>query len=231
MSPVAAAFDFMYVCLFDIDGTLIDAGGAGESAMLRVLSRDFGLNEITGDIPSAGRTDAAITADLFSQHSIDHEHLPAFQKAYLAELSNALPQQNGCVLPGVLDIVENLHSRDDVALGLLTGNYEQAAWSKLAHYRLDRFFRFGAFGDIHPNRDDVARVAVDEYSARLGEIESDRVWIIGDTPSDIRCARAIEANVAAVATGGYSTEELAAHNPDVLLASLIEAQQFLDCLT
>lgn len=210
----------MYVCLFDIDGTLIDSGGAGESAMLEVLARDFDVFEIKGNIPIAGRTDAAITRDLFAHHDLAADQLPVFQQAYEQLLPNALSVKNGRVLPGVVTLLETLSKRDDVALGLLTGNYESAAWAKLVHFGLSHHFDFGAFGDVHPNRDDVARQAAKAVAASVGDVAADRIWVIGDTPSDIRCARAIDARVAAVATGVFDRTQLAPFDPDLLLDTL-----------
>lgn len=220
----------MYVCLFDIDGTLINSGGAGEAAMLEVLAEEFALTEITGNIPAAGRTDAAIVSDLFEQHGLTANDRDAFQQAYLSRLPNALLQKEGVVLPGVLDLVEELSRREDVFLGLLTGNYEVAAWAKLSHFGLDRYFTFGAFGDFHCNRDDVARAASDEISKQIGDVQPDRVWVVGDTPSDIRCARAVDAQVLAVATGIFDRVELEAHRPDILLDTLEAAEEFLNRL-
>ena len=217
----------MYVCLFDIDGTLIDAAGAGESAMLQTLREDYAFDEITGSIPSAGRTDAAITTDLFTQHGLDSDQLESFPQAYLRRLRETLPAKNGRVLPGARELVERLSRIDHLSIALLTGNYEAAAWAKLTHFGLAEQFSFGAFGDEHCNRDDVARVAVDQVRQRIGAVRSENIWVIGDTPADIRCARAVGARVAAVATGIFSAEELRPHEPDILMSTLEDAEDFL----
>lgn len=220
----------MYVCLFDIDGTLIDAGGAGEAAMKRVLAEEFGITEITGDIPAAGRTDAAITQDLFQQHDMPTGRLSEFRDAYFDRLGDALHKCQGQVLPGVPELLEMLAARDDVALGLLTGNFESSAWAKLDHYGLTDHFDFGAFGDVHENRDDVARVAMKSVHNRHTDVDASAVWVLGDTPADIRCARAVSASVVAVATGIFDRDQLDQHQPDVLLDSFATPGEFLSCI-
>jgi len=114
------------------------------------------------------------------------------------------------------------------ALGLLTGNTRAGARIKLAHYGLDQYFDFGGFGDNHFERDDVAREALSATRERLGDaVDLDRVWVIGDTPNDVRCGRAIQARTIAVATGDHTREELAAANPDHLAAIFADPEPVL----
>jgi phosphoglycolate phosphatase-like HAD superfamily hydrolase len=123
-----------------------------------------------------------------------------------------------------------LGSRTDVVLGLLTGNAREAARLKLEHFRLDCFFPFGAFGDRHVDRSDVAKEALSELRRRIGpEVDGRRIWVVGDTPLDISCARWIGARAVAVATGEHTRDQLRAAGPDLLLddfqdpASLLRA--------
>jgi phosphoglycolate phosphatase-like HAD superfamily hydrolase len=136
------------------------------------------------------------------------------------------------VLPGVEPLLARLHTRPGVVLGLLTGNIRQGANHKLSHFGLWDYFACGGFGDDHFERDDVARTAVAEVRAHLARLEASRasharldfdagdVWVIGDTPLDVQCARAVGARVVAVATGWHPAEELASHKPDYLFADL-----------
>ena len=219
----------MNVFLFDIDGTLIDAGGAGQEAMEASLAHEFGASGPVSGIHTAGRTDRAIAMDLFQFHGIDinDEHWNRYQQTYFRLLPNALKTRSGVVLPGVETLLERLRSRDDLQLGLLTGNFAEGAQLKLAHYGLSDHFEFGGFGDDHLDRDDVARDAFRKVRGRLPSIEPDAIWVIGDTPSDIRCGRAIGAKVVAVATGVFGAHELEPHRPDVLLNDLSEAESWL----
>lgn len=218
------------VCLFDIDGTLLNTGGAGQHAMEQALAEVFQVHGPYHDIPAAGRTDRAITRDLFDFHSLSvtEEEWQRFLQSYLQHLPRSMAALNGVILPGVVDLLHQLNERNDVALGLLTGNLEVGARLKLQHFAIDHFFHFGGFGDHHHDRDDVARVAHAAARRHLNsEIHADRVWVIGDTPSDVKCGRAIGAKVLAVATGIHSLEELESSRPDDLRSSLSDVDSVL----
>jgi phosphoglycolate phosphatase-like HAD superfamily hydrolase len=119
-----------------------------------------------------------------------------------------------------------------VTLGLLTGNFQSGAWLKLEHYALHDYFDFGGFGDRHVNRNDVARDAFELIRRRLGaDFDPADVWVVGDTPADVECARAIGANSIAVATGIFTAEELAAENPNFLWDDLADVERFLRLLS
>jgi phosphoglycolate phosphatase-like HAD superfamily hydrolase len=223
----------MHVCLFDIDGTLLSSGGAGKEAMEAALVSEFGVppDDPARGIPFAGRTDRAITRDLFAQHGI--EASPAnwqrFLRAYLTHLPVCLAQRDGAVLPGIEELLAHLSSRADITLGLLTGNVRDGARHKLERYRLDRHFAFGGFGDYHHDRNDVAREAYTEVHRHLrGIVDMNRVWVIGDTPFDVACGRAIGARVIAVATGGHTLDQLAAAEPDCLLQDCSDMARLLE---
>ncbi len=212
----------MHTFLFDIDGTLIHSGGAGRDALEVALQTAF--NRRGADcVELSGCTDRGIASQLFAYHAIEptEENWERFRRAYLEALPERLAARIGRVLPGVDALLDQLAARDDVAVGLLTGNIREGARLKLAHYRLDHHFRFGGFGDQHPNRDDVAREAWAAACRHLGcEPKSSKLWVIGDTPHDVRCGRAIGARVVAVATGTFTRDELAQHRPDVLVEDL-----------
>ncbi len=218
------------VCLFDIDGTLLSSGGAGQHAMEEALAKVFGVTGPYHDIPAAGRTDWAITRDLFAFHQLDVNDTQwrDFIHVYLEQLPIALTNKSGSVLPGVLPLLHELNHRDDVVLGLLTGNLEVGARLKLEHYDIFHFFRFGGYGDAHHHRDDVARLAHAAACDFLnGSVNADRLWVIGDTPADVQCGRAIGAKVLAVATGIHTIDELKAAQPDELRHSLADHDEVL----
>jgi phosphoglycolate phosphatase-like HAD superfamily hydrolase len=210
----------LHFCLFDIDGTLIASGGAGKAALERALADEFGIERITDDLTLSGRTDRAILADLIRLHDLDPapSTTQRLTASYLRNLPASLASGQGRILPGILELLQALRKRDDVTLGLLTGNIPEGARIKLAHFGIWEYFGFGGYGDLHLDRDDVARAALQEVKSRHdGQVTLGRIWVIGDTPLDIRCARAIGARVAAVATGWHSLAELAAHEPDLLV--------------
>lgn len=221
------------ILLFDIDGTLLSTGGAGQRAMEMALGAAFGIDSLNEDIPAAGRTDFAITTDLFLRHRIadDAETRSRFAAIYFEHLHITLQSLTGRVLPGVEELLDALGKQPHVRMGLLTGNYEQGARLKLAHYAIDHHFQFGGYGDVHSDRDDVARAALKATIEHLkSDISPDQVWVIGDTPSDVKCGRAIGAKVLAVSTGMFSTEELAACHPDLLVEDFSDLDKMLACL-
>jgi phosphoglycolate phosphatase len=222
----------MIACLFDIDGTLLASGGAGKAALELAFSEIFDI-PLRVQIPYSGRTDRAIARDLLRTHEIDDslENWQRLLAGYLARLPDSLNRHNGRVLPGILAVLDALQQRADVAIGLLTGNVRAGARVKLGHFGLYDHFAFGGFGDHHFDRDDVAREALTAVRAHLGDRATpERVWVIGDTPLDVRCARAIGANVVAVATGIHTCEQLREAKPDLTLADLADPAPFLDRL-
>lgn len=216
----------MHICLFDIDGTLIDTRGAGRDAMLAALAAQFNTPSDFNGVTFAGRTDRAIVSDLFRLHGIEDSELnwSRFRATFLQQLPKCLRQRQGVVLPCVVELLDQLAANPGLVLGLLTGNLRDGARAKLCHYALYDYFTsgdesFGAFGDRHRERDDVAREALAVLQSRYaGGIDGRSVWVIGDTPSDVQCARAIGANAIAIATGTHSMDQLRATRPDLLMA-------------
>lgn len=222
----------MLILLFDIDGTLIRAGGAGSRAMSRAISETFGVRGSTSGIAFSGRTDLAITRDLFAMHQIafTQENVGKFYSAYLEHLPSALESGNGEVLSGVRECLELFSAHGESRIGLLTGNMRAAAFLKLAHFGLQDFFDFGGYGDDQLHRKDVAAAAISAAHAHPSVSEVTRIWTIGDTPHDIACARSQQISVVAVATGSHNREELARHNPDDLLANLSDPAQLFTAI-
>jgi phosphoglycolate phosphatase len=220
----------MHVCLFDIDGTLISSGGAGKAALEMAMAAEFGVTHSIEKLQLSGRPDRAIILDIFRIYALEDkpEHWQRLTAAYLRHLPECLASHNGRILPGIAALLDELRSRD-IPVGLLTGNIRAGAKVKLGHFGLYEHFAFGGFGDHHLDRDDIAREALAEVKQQFnGQHSPDRIWVIGDTPLDIRCARAIGAKVVAVATGWHSMDELASHKPDLLLADLSDATELLE---
>lgn len=210
-----------HVFLFDIDGTLINTSGAGGAALNLALQEIFGVTE-PKKISLSGRTDRGIALELFEYHQIEpsESNWRQFREAYLARLKSLLPTRQGFVLPGARELLTQISSVSQTAMGLLTGNILDGARQKLDHFGLFQHFGFGGFGDDHPCRDDVARAALKSMQDHHGEAPDREVWVIGDTPLDIRCARAIGAKVVAVATGTFTVDELRSFEPDFAVESL-----------
>jgi phosphoglycolate phosphatase-like HAD superfamily hydrolase len=213
----------MLAYLFDIDGTLIHSGGAGVAALRLALREDFDVGPAADDTEIAGRTDRAIARDMFAAHGLDDSpaNWERFQAGYLRRLPQKLATLEGQILPGVRELLDYLGSRHDTCLGLLTGNMKAGALQKLEHFNLLHHFSFGAYGDRRFDRDDVARDAFRLLKERFdGRIAPQQIWVIGDTPYDVQCARAIGARALAVATGGHTREQLAACQPESVFDDL-----------
>jgi phosphoglycolate phosphatase len=221
----------MHALLFDIDGTLLRSGGAGQAAMERALESVFGVTAPTEGIQAAGRTDFAITSDLLEFHGLENspENRERFLDGYLGCLPEELASREGIVLPGVPELLDALAARSTAHLGLLTGNLQRGAAVKLAHYKMASHFRFGGFGDDHHSRDDVARAAAAEAASVLKRTP-DSTWVIGDTPADVQCGRAIGATVVAVATGIYPVDVLSDAEPDYLFEDFSDVKLVLSIL-
>ncbi len=217
--------------LWDIDGTLIKSHGAGVRAMEKALTKRFGMKVDLSVIDWAGRTDSWITGEVFRHVGLpdtpqnSHDYLEAYLEQLPRELASGQP---GVVLPGVLELLETLHRRTDVAQGLLTGNLRRGAELKLTHHRVWHYFEFGAFADDSPRRNDLGPHALRRAKERHAvEFVSDRTFIIGDTPHDIECGKVIGARTIAVATGTFSFDELAAHRPTAVFKDFSDTAAFL----
>jgi phosphoglycolate phosphatase-like HAD superfamily hydrolase len=220
----------MQVLLFDIDGTLIRSGGAGKAAMENALRSEFGLTDLNDSVPYSGRTDPSIGRDLLNIHGLDacEANIHRLRDAYLRHLPESLRKHEGIVLPGIRELLDRLQGAEKIAVGLLTGNIRDGARCKLSHYGLWDYFPFGAFADGIHDRDDVARGALVEVARHTKrEIHPSSIWVIGDTPLDVKCARAIGAKAVAVATGWHPVEELEASGADWVLSDLSEPARLL----
>lgn len=225
----------MYTVLFDIDGTLIMTGGAGKLCFVETFREDFSITKPNGDVTFAGRSDRAIALELMQVNGVEPsaENWQRFQTGYCRRIEKAVASCDGCVLPGVLDLLDRIAELDHVAVGLLTGNVEQGARAKLAHYGLSKRFAFGGFGDVHNDRNDIAAAAIRAAQQHLAVNSNgagsllNGAMVIGDTINDVNCARSIGAYAVAVATGHSSSTELAKTSPDLLLTDLTDADALL----
>jgi phosphoglycolate phosphatase len=219
--------------LFDIDGTLVHTGGAGVKAFSKVFATEFGATDGFERLKFAGRTDVNLVREFFGFHSIPAttENFQRFFDRYVFWLDHILQQSHTQTCPGVPGFIEQLRKLPHPPLlGLLTGNIRLGAEIKLRHFDLWTIFQTGAFADDHEQRDQIAAIARERGRRILAEeLTDDQVLVIGDTPLDIGCARAIRAKVLAVATGGAKFEELAKHQPDWLARDLndINARQLI----
>ena len=219
--------------LFDIDGTLITSGGAGEHALRLGIRDRFGIDEDMRGIEIAGRTDSGIARQFFAKHSLPAtpENTSAFFEGYLHHLPRLLLEKNGRVLPGIVPLLDALRTRADMVLALLTGNLERGAELKLTHYGVWDYFEFGAYADDHHDRNELGHFARARAQERHGiAFPPERIYVLGDTPHDITCARAIGAKAVAIATGQFTHAQLAEHAPDFLFDDLGDVAAVLAAL-
>jgi len=218
--------------LFDIDGTLIHSGGAGVQALISAFRERFGITDDLRGIEIAGMTDSGIVASILKKYNIPAttENVSAFLDSYV-HFSLELPRREGKLLPGVLELLEKLKSRRHVVLALLTGNVSRGAQLKLEHYGVWHFFEFGAFADDHQDRNRLGSFARARARERHGrEFSASQIDVIGDTPRDIACGKAIGARTIAVATGKWSRQQLAEHQPDFLIDDLSDVDGVIHTL-
>ncbi len=227
----------MRLVLFDIDGTLLNSQGMGRASMQRALTEVFGA---PGN-PSYrydGKTDKQIVRDTMrlDGHSDDHidSQMDKLIALYLEGLRVGAKSGKFSVRPlaGVLEILDALEERDDVVLGLLTGNIEPGARIKLTAAGIDPDrFRVNAFGSDHEHRPELPAIAQRRASETLGlTISGERLVVIGDTPADIECGRSLGARSIGVASGHYTVEQLEAHNPYATIPSLADTEQVLETI-
>jgi phosphoglycolate phosphatase len=222
--------------LFDVDGTLIRSDGAGRAAMLAALLALFGdLGEADG-YRMDGKTDPRIIADLLTAAGIDKQRiessLPQVYERMEAEARLRFPQHDITPCPGVEALLAALQGREEVVLGLVTGNIAQTAPLKLLAAGIDPGqFRLGAYGSDHVDRNQLPAIAMERAAAVTGwSFTGENTAVIGDTPADILCARASGATAVAVASGWHAAGTLAQYNPDHLLENLLDTDFIVDML-
>jgi phosphoglycolate phosphatase-like HAD superfamily hydrolase len=220
--------------LFDIDGTLVHTGGAGVKAFAKVFQTEFGATDHFERLKFAGRTDVSLVREFFQYHRIPstNENFDRFFSHYVFLLDYILANSKTEACPGIWEFIYDLKELSERPLmGLLTGNIRLGAEIKLRHFQLWDAFETGAFADDNEDRDQIAAIARDR-GCRVSnrELRGDEILVIGDTPLDIRCGRAIGAKVLAVATGGATLEELVRHKPDWAVPDLRSVSAAKVCL-
>ena len=224
--------------LFDIDGTLMDADGAGRAALRGAMLEVYGRTGPIDGFNFQGKTDPAIVrellrADGFTDARVD-ERLSDLWEKYCAGLDRELGARRARLqaYPGVRALLAHAQSDSRFTPALVTGNVEGGAWRKLRACRLDAVFSFGAFGSDSEDRNDLPALAIQRAAKSTGiEFDADEVIVIGDTPADIRCARTAGVRALAVATGGFSGEQLAGHEPDYLFKELSDLDEVITAIS
>lgn len=229
--------------LWDVDGTLVRAGPAARDAFDLAVASVIGRDAIDHGIHMSGKTDPQIALEILAAMAVSDDearrHLPAVLQALERQLEAAVGtiRRDGRVLPGVRDLLFRLHSRPDVAQSVLTGNLAANARLKLGAFGLDRYLdlEVGAYGSDDADRTKLVPIALAKLEALRGvRLEPEAVWVVGDTPNDLACARAGGARCLLVGTGVLGGRELDGLDPDAMfddLADTAEVERVLGLAT
>jgi phosphoglycolate phosphatase len=222
--------------LFDIDGTLLLSGRAGLRAMTRAFQDTFGITDAFRGESFGGRTDSYLVSKALQTAGLPDtaENHHRFRDIYLPLLAEEIEhpgEGHKGLMPGARELLEALEEFEHLHLALLTGNYREAAEIKLRHFELWDFFEWGAFSDDHHDRNELVPIAKSRAETYDIPVEAiGRVIVIGDTPHDIECARVAGAKSIAVATGGYTTEQLQQAGADMVLRDLSDTKNVVSLL-
>jgi phosphoglycolate phosphatase-like HAD superfamily hydrolase len=227
----------MRLVLFDIDGTLLNSEGLGRASMRRALGSIFG-SPGNPAYRYDGKTDKQIVRDVMRLEGHSDEHIDSRMETlietYLEGLREGAKSGKFNVRPhqGVLELLDALEPREDVVLGLLTGNVEAGARTKLTAAGIDPDrFRVNAFGSDHELRPQLPAIAQRRAKEKLGlDIAGERVVVIGDTPADIECGRSLGVKAIGVASGHYTVEQLQAYDPYAVFPSLRDTQSVVETI-
>ncbi len=222
--------------LFDIDGTLLLSGRAGLRAMTRAFADTFGITNAFEGQSFGGRTDSYLVSTALRANGMPDtpEQHERFRQIYIPLLAEEIEHPgtgHKGLMPGARELLEALGRHHHLHLALLTGNYREAAELKLQHFELWHFFEWGAFSDDAADRNalvPIARRRAETYDIPGEALE--RVIVIGDTPHDIECARVAGAKSIAVATGGFTVEQLREAGADEVLPDLSDTARVLTLL-
>ena len=220
--------------LFDIDGTLLSTHGIPRIAMGNVLKDRYKQFKYDDYYNFSGRTDWQIVEHLLAfdnrdeKESVVHQILDDFAVELAKQLANG---KQPLVYPGVQSLLEFLAAKEEIYLGLVTGNISKGARIKLNAAELNHYFPIGGFGDDAKDRDALPPIALERAKEHFGiEPQNEDIWIIGDSIYDIQCARVNGLRTLAVSTGLTDHEVLAAENPEYLVPDFTDTEQTIKIL-
>ena len=215
--------------LFDIDGTLIDPGGAGKRSVSKAFYQMFSIGDAFAGITMAGKTDIQIIKEGLSIHGLPSGDgvLASILSQYLKNLKIEINNKRRHIKPGAVELLDALKAMDGYWLGLLTGNIEQGARIKLGAFDLNGYFPIGAFGDDNEDRNRLLPIAVEKFRKTKNiDIHYRDCIVIGDTPKDVQCSKPFGATSIVVSTGPYSYDSLLETGADYVLPDL---SHVMDC--
>lgn len=218
--------------------TLLYSGGAGGLAMRRAFHELYDVEDAFARVEFSGRTDWSILHMALEQHGVlDGDstgpkfatEMARFQARYYDVLAKTLVEQEGRIMPGVRELLKALSGRDEVRMGLETGNFRRSAFMKLDYFGLDGILSDGGFGDDAKERGKLVAVAIERVGAGA-EFDPSEVWVIGDTPLDVAAAHTNGARALGVGTGPISADELREAGADLAMDDLSDTEAVVAAL-
>jgi len=212
--------------LFDIDGTLITGHGIPKKVAINVINRRFPNFKNGNNVSFNGMTDPLIIKEVLAANNypieIDHPIVSEILNEFMVELEKHVnPASPPSLLPGIIDLLEYCISKKDVFIGLVTGNIMRGARIKLSAINIYKYFSIGAFGSDHWNRNELPHLAVSRAEKYFSQkFDPENIWIIGDSPKDVECAKANGLKCLAVETGKISNQVLAECGADFTVKDL-----------
>lgn len=225
----------MKILFWDIDGTLLQVGKAGLYAFDHAVQEIYGRTIDYRQIKTSGMTDSYIAKqiiELISSQTATAEDIDRLTTRYEQLLADYLADHPGRILNGAYEMITSLHEHSDIVQLILTGNSRHGAKVKLSYHGLDPFFDFdhSAFGDGCFDRNEISAKAKQIVRDVYPSVTSDNIYVIGDTPNDVRCGKSINARTIAVASGRFTYEELTHSAPWWTIESLPTPQEFVKAL-
>ena len=224
------------ILLFDIDGTLLLTGGAGRIAFERAFHKLFHIPEAWGDLIPDGKTDPSIIEEI-SQRTLGrrlakHEYSTLLEHYLIYFRDEIRNTPHFRLMPGVTELLDILSKRNNILMGLATGNLEEAAWLKLEKGNIRKFFSFGGFDSDSSDRSEITRIAAERGEKIFGrKVDSHDVYVIGDTYHDVRAAKKLGFKTVAVTTGSMKEDHfLGGDKPTYLMSDLSDVRLFLNIL-
>lgn len=222
--------------LFDIDGTITKKitktslhSIAFSEAIKKVFDVDCDIHTITPD----GKTDQQIIIEVLVQKGIEKERvrekMDDITKEMVAVFERGINTEEMAIQRGVKDLLDEL-DRNNMLSGLLTGNLEPIAMAKMKRIGLDGYFKLGGFGSDDEVRSNLIKIAIDRAKNKFGFNYNNNVFVVGDTPLDIKAGKEAGIKTIGVATGKYSIEDLKKENPDFVFEDLLDKKGIVDAL-
>ena len=184
--------------LFDLDGTLVDAGGCGRRALVHAMKNLYGVTPQFDHTLISGRTDEDNFAVVYGLIKKGKKPSATEMKKMKAAYLDLLPQEVQAsvrgkkykLVRGVKKFLEFLAKDKDMVLGLGTGNLEEGARLKLEPSGLGKFFTVGGYGSDGRTREEMLKSAVKRAEKKYKtHLEPQNVFVIGDTHRDIVAAK------------------------------------------